>query len=103
MERNPIKLSYWLAQGHKISKSSDLRDLRDHKFRPCKVSVAQKLNPAYPVVRINFCHWMLQSVHDRNVNPMPLSISDDAWVHPCRFFERPDYTSLGHQKSLRSS
>jgi hypothetical protein len=45
------------------------------------VSLVQKLNPADPVARINFCRWTLQCVHDGIVDPTLPFMSDEAWFY----------------------
>jgi hypothetical protein len=81
MEISPRKSSRRLPQECNILRSSVLRSLKALKFHPYKVSLVQKLNPADPVARINFCCWTLQCVHDGIVNPMLLFMSDEAWFH----------------------
>jgi hypothetical protein len=78
MEIGRRKSSRRLAQECNISKSSVLRGLKARKFHPYKVSLVQKLNPADPVARINFCRWTLQCVHDEIVDPTLLFMSDKA-------------------------
>jgi hypothetical protein len=64
-----------------MSRSSVLRGLKALKFHPYKVSLVQKLNPADPVARINFCRWTLQYVHEGIVDPMLLFMSDEVGFH----------------------
>jgi hypothetical protein len=45
------------------------------------VSSVQKLIPAGPIMRTNFCRRMLQSVHDGIVGPALIFMSNEAWFH----------------------
>ncbi|MCL2869073.1 MAG: hypothetical protein FWF27_06540, partial [Candidatus Bathyarchaeota archaeon] len=63
------KSSRGLAEECSMSKRSVLRGLKMLKFFPYKVSVAHRLNDTDPAVHVNFCRWMLQSVHDGDADP----------------------------------
>jgi hypothetical protein len=94
----PRKSSYHLGKECGILKSSVLRDLKALRFHPYKLSVVQKLIPADPAVCMNFCHWMLQSVHDGIVYPMLLFMSGEAWFL-FNVFLMPGTPIIGDTKS----
>jgi hypothetical protein len=56
-----------------ILKSSVLSELKALSFQFYKMPVTWMLMHADTVGHINFCHWMLQPVHDRIAYPMLLS------------------------------
>lgn len=39
------------------------------------------MNPTDPITHASFCHWVLQTVPDENVNSAHLFMSDEAWSH----------------------
>lgn len=81
LQVSPRKSSRRLAQECGISKTSVLRGLKSLKFYPYKVSVVHRLKDTDWPARVNFCREMLRSVHDGNVDPSLLFMSDEAWFH----------------------
>jgi hypothetical protein len=49
------------------------------KLWPYKITVVHALKEHDLVVRINTCNWFLQSVHDGEINPQLVFISNEAW------------------------
>jgi hypothetical protein len=49
------------------------------KLQPYKTMVIHALKEHDPVVRINFCNWFLQSVHDGGVDLQLVFSSNEAW------------------------
>lgn len=55
-------------KGHKIIKTA-----------VCKTSVVNALKELSPVMRINFCNWLLKSIHVGEVEQQLAFFSDEAW------------------------
>ena len=50
-------------------------------FYPYRVTVVHRLTPGDPATRVNYCEWIMQSVHDGTVDPSQLIMTDEAWFH----------------------
>jgi hypothetical protein len=51
------------------------------KLKPYKSRQVHELQPRDPASRVNFCNWMLQSIHDGEIDPNLILFSDEAWFH----------------------
>lgn len=81
LEISPRKSLKRLAQETDISKGSAHKATRLLKFRPYKQLFVQELKQADFAARIRFCNWFLGSVHDGNLDPQLMFMSDEAWFH----------------------
>jgi hypothetical protein len=49
------------------------------QLRSCTTSVVDTLMEHDPVARIHFCNWFLQSLHDGQVDPQLVFLSNEVW------------------------
>jgi hypothetical protein len=77
-EHTPQKSLRHFAQetGFKITPSCH----RLLKMKPFKTTVVHELQPYDSVNSVNFCNWILQSVHGGEIDPH-LIFSGKAWLH----------------------
>jgi hypothetical protein len=66
------------SQQVSVSTTSARRATKLLQLRPCKVTAVHALKEHDPVSRIHFCNWFLQSVHDGEVDPQLVLVSDEA-------------------------
>lgn len=81
LTRSPRKSLRRLAAHTGLSYGSAWRATKALKLRPYKISVVQELRPADPRLRIDFCQWYLQSIHDGLVDTNFFFFTDEAWFH----------------------
>jgi hypothetical protein len=83
LENSPRKSLKRLAREAGVSKSlarnaTKLLKLKPYKTRQDKTRQVHELQPRDPASRVNFCNWMLQSIHDGEIDPNLIFFSDEA-------------------------
>lgn len=81
LERSPRKSVRRLSQQMGISYGSVQKATRLLKLQPYKITAVQELKTGDPAKRLQFCEWVLKSVHDGEIDPYLIFFSDESWFH----------------------